>query len=55
MDAEFMKTLIGPIIGKLGLLFLLAIVFMTALGCHTANGFGKDLQDAGEGIQNGTK
>ena len=54
MDAEYMKTLRAPIIGKLGLLFLLAMV-MAAMGCHTANGFGKDLQDAGEGIQNGTK
>lgn len=53
MDAEYMKTLRAPIIGKLGLLFLLAMV-MAAMGCHTANGFGKDLQDAGEGIQNGT-
>ncbi|MGD0537238.1 MAG: entericidin A/B family lipoprotein [Verrucomicrobiota bacterium] len=31
---------------------LLAIV---SIGCNTANGFGKDVENAGEGIQNGTK
>jgi predicted small secreted protein len=31
---------------------LLAIVGM---GCNTANGFGKDVSNTGEGIQNGTK
>lgn len=25
------------------------------MGCNTANGFGKDVSNAGEGIQNGTK
>ena len=25
------------------------------MGCHTANGFGQDMTDAGNGIQNGTK
>ena len=37
------------------LLCLLALVAYTGMGCHTANGFGKDMQDAGQGIQNGTK
>lgn len=31
---------------------LLAIV---GIGCNTAHGFGKDMSNAGEGIQNGTK
>ena len=36
-------------------LFLLALIAYSSMGCHTANGFGKDMQDAGEGIQKGTK
>ncbi|MBI5386942.1 MAG: entericidin A/B family lipoprotein [Verrucomicrobia bacterium] len=31
---------------------LLAIV---GVGCRTAHGFGEDMQNAGEGIQRGTK
>lgn len=38
------------------------IVFLTGIltllivtGCHTANGFGKDVERAGEKIQDGTK
>ena len=37
------------------LLFLAALVSVVGLGCHTANGFGQDMKDAGQGIQNGTK
>jgi predicted small secreted protein len=37
------------------LLFLAALVAVAGMGCHTANGFGKDMSDAGQGIQNGTK
>ena len=37
------------------LLFISALVAVAGMGCHTANGFGKDMQDAGQGIQNGTK
>jgi predicted small secreted protein len=37
------------------LLFLIALLAIVGLGCNTANGFGKDMQKAGEGIQNGTK
>lgn len=33
----------------------IALVAIAGLGCHTANGFGQDMQDAGQGIQNGTK
>jgi predicted small secreted protein len=37
------------------LFFLSALVALAGLGCHTANGFGQDMKDAGQGIQNGTK
>jgi len=37
------------------LFFLIALVVVAGLGCHTANGFGQDMKDAGQGIQNGTK
>jgi predicted small secreted protein len=39
----------------LALLFLSAFVAIAGLGCNTANGFGKDVSNAGQGIQNGTK
>ncbi|HEY5233612.1 MAG TPA: entericidin [Verrucomicrobiae bacterium] len=37
------------------LFFLIALVAVAGSGCHTANGFGQDMKDAGQGIQNGTK
>lgn len=37
------------------LLFLAALVTVAGTGCNTANGFGKDVSNAGQGIQNGTK
>jgi predicted small secreted protein len=37
------------------LLFVTAFLAIVGIGCNTANGFGKDMQSAGEGIQNGTK
>ena len=37
------------------LLFLSALVSIAGMGCNTAHGFGKDVEKAGEGIQNGTK
>jgi predicted small secreted protein len=37
------------------LLFAATLLAIVSLGCNTANGFGKDVQKAGEGIQNGTK
>ena len=37
------------------LVFLAALVSVVGTGCHTANGFGQDIKDAGQGIQNGTK
>jgi predicted small secreted protein len=37
------------------LLFVTVLLAIVGLGCNTANGFGKDMEKAGEGIQNGTK
>jgi predicted small secreted protein len=37
------------------LLFVTTFLAIVGAGCNTAHGFGKDVQDAGEGIQNGTK
>jgi predicted small secreted protein len=37
------------------LLLVTALLAIVGLGCNTANGFGKDMEKAGEGIQNGTK
>ena len=40
------------------ILVLLCITTLLAIvgtGCNTAHGFGKDMEKAGEGIQNGTK
>jgi predicted small secreted protein len=47
-----MITLFKRIVVLLCITTLLAIVGM---GCNTAHGFGKDVSNAGEGIQNGTK
>jgi predicted small secreted protein len=35
--------------------FLAALISLAGTGCNTAHGFGKDVSNAGEGIQNGTK
>ena len=37
------------------LLSLTAILVMTGVACNTAHGFGKDVEKAGEKIQDGTK
>ena len=37
------------------LLFITAFLTIAGSGCNTAHGFGKDVQKAGEGIQNGTE
>ena len=47
-----MTTLIKRIVV---LLFVTSLLFLVGVGCNTAHGFGKDLQKAGEGIQDGTK
>jgi predicted small secreted protein len=47
-----MTTIIKRIFVLLSVTALLAIVGM---GCNTAHGFGKDVSNAGQGIQDGTK
>ncbi len=47
-----MTTLFKRIVVLLCLTSLLAIV---GIGCNTAHGFGKDMENAGESIQEGTK
>ena len=47
-----MKTVITRIIV---LLVVTSFLALAGTGCNTAHGFGKDVQDAGEGIQSGTK
>jgi predicted small secreted protein len=37
------------------LLFVTALLAIVGMGCNTAHGFGKDMQSAGESIQDGTK
>jgi predicted small secreted protein len=37
------------------LLFVTALLAIVGMGCNTAHGFGKDIEKAGEGIQNGTE
>jgi predicted small secreted protein len=36
-------------------LCITTLLVISGTGCNTAHGFGKDVQNAGEGIQNGTK
>jgi predicted small secreted protein len=47
-----MTTLTKPIVV---LLFVTALLAIVSTGCNTANGFGKDMEKAGDKIQNGTK
>jgi len=37
------------------LLFVTALLAIASIGCNTAHGFGKDMEKAGEKIQDGTK
>lgn len=37
------------------LLFVTALLAIGSLGCNTAHGFGKDVEKAGDKIQEGTK
>jgi predicted small secreted protein len=37
------------------LLCLTSLLAFVGMGCNTAHGFGKDVSNAGQGIQNGTK
>lgn len=36
------------------LLFVTALLAVVSTGCHTAEGFGKDIESTGEAIQDGT-
>jgi len=36
-------------------LFVAALLAIASIGCNTAHGFGKDMEKAGEKIQEGTK
>ena len=40
---------------KTVLCLLLAAVSFVAFGCHTAHGFGEDMENAGQSIQNNTQ
>jgi predicted small secreted protein len=37
------------------LLCITTLLAIVGIGCNAAHGFGKDVSNAGEGIQNGTK
>jgi len=37
------------------LLFVTTLLAVVGVGCNPAHGFGKDVQNAGQGIQNSTK
>jgi predicted small secreted protein len=37
------------------LLIVTTSLVIVGVGCNTAHGFGKDMESAGEGIQEGTK
>jgi predicted small secreted protein len=51
-----MKTNQIALVRRLVLLFLATTLLgLVGVGCNTAHGFGKDVENAGEGIQNGTK
>jgi len=50
-----MKTHQRPLTQRIVLLFLVATLLATVgVGCNTAKGFGKDVEKAGEKIQEGT-
>ena len=37
------------------LLFVTTLLALVSVGCNTAHGFGKDMEKAGDKIQDGTK
>jgi predicted small secreted protein len=37
------------------LLFVATFLAIVGVACNTAHGFGKDVKDAGQGIEDGTK
>jgi predicted small secreted protein len=51
-----MKTHQIALFQRLGLsLLITALLAIVGVGCNTAHGFGKDVKNAGESIENGTK
>jgi predicted small secreted protein len=51
-----MKTNQITLVQRLVLLLLVTtLLAIVGVGCNTAHGFGKDVQKAGEGSQDGTK
>ncbi len=47
---------INQLLKRIFVVFIfIALVAVAGLGCHTANGFGQDMKDAGQGIKNGTQ
>ena len=54
-DTVDMKNMHQLLKSMFVLLILIALVVVAGLGCHTANGFGQDMKDAGQGIKNGTQ
>lgn len=51
-----MKTNQIALVQRLVLLVLVVGIFaIVGVGCRTAHGFGEDMQNAGEGIQRGTR
>lgn len=54
-DAIDMKNMNQLLKSIFVVLILIALVAVAGLGCHTANGFGQDMKDAGQGIKNGTQ
>ncbi len=45
----------NPFKQSLVILFAAALLALIFTGCNTAHGFGKDMEKAGQGIQDGTK
>jgi predicted small secreted protein len=51
-----MKTEQITLVQRFVLLFLATtLLAIVTVGCNTAHGFGKDVENAGEGIQKGTQ
>ena len=60
MNANLMETTstrAGMTLKNFGFILVLGAVsvLLGLTGCNTAHGFGKDMQKAGEGIQDGTR
>ncbi len=48
------KNMINSIKRIVALLFVTTVLAFAATGCNTAHGFGKDMENAGDKIQEGT-